>query len=323
MEDREIYELRQLCTAAGLTQEALGKLIDAQLSVPDLVKSEARAMASSKDAGLNMVERQKLREALRRHKDEVLSSVEPRIVEIGDDAEAHHIVAAQLQLAKQRALARAKAQAEVSRGEEAVKNGNVLGKYRWTQELAELTICVELPPGTAKKDVVCKIGMQSIVLGLRGEPPVVDGTLYARVSVDSAMWQLQDSHRLIVNVKKLVIDKQEWWPCLVQGEPEIDTRECEAGESTNLYTTNGERRFRIQKLELPESKDAKKYSPELAEKMWKDFFTKFPDWGAYEITLDANKKNADGTEKTVEDQLVETLGNTFDKSSGDWHKAND
>ena len=95
LDDREILELRQLCTSGGLSQDSLAALIDANLAVPTLVKSEAAAMASAKRAGLGLAERNKLREALRKHKDNVLSAVEPAIVEIGDDAEAHHIVAAQ------------------------------------------------------------------------------------------------------------------------------------------------------------------------------------------------------------------------------------
>ena len=87
MEDREIYELRQLCTTGGLSQDSLGALIDANLSVPSLVRSEAAAMAAAKKAGLGLADRQKLREALRKHKDDVLSAEEPKILEIGDDAE--------------------------------------------------------------------------------------------------------------------------------------------------------------------------------------------------------------------------------------------
>lgn len=109
LDAREIFELRQLCTSAGLTQEALGNLMDSGLSVPLLVKSEAAAMASAKKAGLGMEERQRLRDALRRHKEEVLSAVEPRIVELDeDDAEATHIVAAQQQLAALRSVRRAR-----------------------------------------------------------------------------------------------------------------------------------------------------------------------------------------------------------------------
>ena len=77
MDDRSILELRQLCTSGGLAQDSLASLIDAELSVPALVKSEAAAMANAKRAGLALAERNKLREALRKHKDTVLSAVEP------------------------------------------------------------------------------------------------------------------------------------------------------------------------------------------------------------------------------------------------------
>jgi len=156
LDAREVFELRQLCLSAGLTQEALGNLLDAGLSVPSLVRSEAAAMAAAKKAGLGMEERRRLRDALRRHKEEVMSAVEPRIVEIDDDdAEQLHIVAAQQQLAALRSIRRAE-QAEEAKGEEVVRNGAVCERYRWTQELGELTVAVELPPGTAKRDVICK-----------------------------------------------------------------------------------------------------------------------------------------------------------------------
>ena len=168
LDDREILELRQLCTSGGLAQDSLASLIDASLSVPTLVKSEAAAMANAKKAGLGLAERNKLREALRRHKDNVLSAVEPEIVEIGDDAEAHHIVAAQHHMMEVRRKLRAQADEE-SKGIEVVKNGNICAGYRWTQELGELTVAIELPPGTAKRDVTCKITPGSLEAGLRGQ----------------------------------------------------------------------------------------------------------------------------------------------------------
>jgi hypothetical protein len=42
LDDREILELRQLCKTGGLSQDSLAALIDGGLSVPSLVKSEAR-----------------------------------------------------------------------------------------------------------------------------------------------------------------------------------------------------------------------------------------------------------------------------------------
>uniref|UniRef100_A0A7S3RYM6 CS domain-containing protein n=1 Tax=Emiliania huxleyi TaxID=2903 RepID=A0A7S3RYM6_EMIHU len=210
LDAREIFELRQLCTAASMTQESLGSLLDASLSVPVLVRSEAAAMAAAKRAGLGMEERGKLRDALRRHKEEVLSAEEPRIVEIDDDdAEAHHIVAAQQQLAVLRSVKRAE-QAEAAKGEEVIRNGAVCDRYRWTQELGDLTFALELPPGTAKRDVACRVTSGTVSCGVRGEAPLVSGEFYARVRADEAMWQLQDNHRLVVSVPKLALDRLQW-----------------------------------------------------------------------------------------------------------------
>ena len=73
-----MYELQQLCTGGGLTQDSLSRLIDAGLSVPSLVRSDAAAMAQAKKAGLGMAERQALKEALRQHRDEVRSPLTTR-----------------------------------------------------------------------------------------------------------------------------------------------------------------------------------------------------------------------------------------------------
>lgn len=292
-------------------------LIDSQLSVPQLVRSEAAAMASAKKAGLGLADRQKLREALRKHKDEVLSAEQPKILEIGDDAEAFHIVAAQHHMAEARAKARAQG-AEEAKGIEVVKNGNICKGYRWTQELNELTVSVDLPPGTTKRDVVCKFSMQNFTAGLRGQPPIIDGTLFAKVKVDDCMWQLQDSHKLIVTLQKLIVTSEEqcWWPCLIRGEPEIDTSKCETGASTNLMVSQGQR-ISIQRIELPELKDGekRKYSPEEAEKGWRDFFKKFPEMGAWEITFNPDKN------KSMEEQLVETLEKSLAQDKSEWERG--
>lgn len=65
--------------------------------------------------------------------------------------QAYHIVAAQHHMAEQRAKARAQG-VEEAKGIEVVKNGNICKGYRWTQELAEVTVSVDLPPGAQPAD---------------------------------------------------------------------------------------------------------------------------------------------------------------------------
>ena len=49
----------------------------------------------------------------------------------------------------------------------------------------------------------------------------------------------QDSHKLIITLQKLVVTTEQhmWWPCLIKGEAEIDTSQCETGASTNLMVS--------------------------------------------------------------------------------------
>ena len=71
-----------------------------------------------------------------------------------------------------------------------------------------------------------------LVAGLRGQAPIIDGAFHARVRADDCLWQLQDGHRLIITLQKLVIEKHEWWPRLMQGEPEINIDDCDTAQST-------------------------------------------------------------------------------------------
>jgi hypothetical protein len=183
--------------------------------------------------------------------------------------------------------------------------------------MTDLTVAIELPPGTAKRDVVCKLTSETLEAGLRGQPSIVSGTLHAKCRVDDCMWQLQDSHRLIITIQKLIIDSagRKFWPCLLKGEPEINTSECEEGESVNLMVSSGQR-LRVQKIELPEVKGSKqKYDPVKAEKAWKDFFVKFPDMHAYEITF-----KGDQSDKSMEEQLVDTIEKSLSRDKGEWEK---
>ena len=56
-----------------------------------------------------------------------------------------------------------------------------------------------------------------------------------------------------------------------------------------------------------------------AQRAWEDFFKKFPEMRAYELTLDPNR--ADG--KSMEEQLQEVLEPMLDKQSGEWEKPSD
>jgi len=86
---------------------------------------------------------------------------------------------------------------------------------------------------------------------------------------------------------------------------------------SSVPVRSSRRRLRVQKIELPPRDPNKKYSPEEAEKAWKDFFVKFPDWGAWEVNFNAKEGE---TEAEHDERLVDTLTKAFDRSEGAWEK---
>ena len=74
-------------------------------------------------------------------------------------------------------------------------------------------------------------------------------------------------------------------------------------------------RLRIQKIELPEVKGPKKkYDPVAAQKAWDDFFKKFPDMGAWEITFKGDSN------KSMEEQIVDTVEKSLARDRAEWEK---
>uniref|UniRef100_A0A0D9X771 CS domain-containing protein n=1 Tax=Leersia perrieri TaxID=77586 RepID=A0A0D9X771_9ORYZ len=60
-------------------------------------------------------------------------------------------------------------------------NGLDLEKYSWTQQLPEVNIIVPVPQGTKSRFVVCDIKKDHLKVGLKGQPPIIDGELHKPV----------------------------------------------------------------------------------------------------------------------------------------------
>lgn len=100
-------------------------------------------------------------------------------------------------------------------------NGLDLDTYSWTQTLAEVTIMVKVPKGTRGRDCSVDIDNKKLSAGLKGQPPVLQGTLDGEVVVDECYWNCDGSAIEITLQKK---DRMSWWKTTVEGEPEVNTR---------------------------------------------------------------------------------------------------
>ncbi|VAI84512.1 unnamed protein product [Triticum turgidum subsp. durum] len=69
-------------------------------------------------------------------------------------------------------------------------NGLDMEKYSWTQQLPEVNVNVPVPEGTKSRFVVCEIKKDHLKVGLKGQPPIIDGELHKPVKVDDCFWSI-------------------------------------------------------------------------------------------------------------------------------------
>ncbi|KAK1290880.1 Protein BOBBER 1 [Acorus calamus] len=124
-------------------------------------------------------------------------------------------------------------------------NGLDLENYSWTQTLQETTVVIPVPPGTKSRNVSCEIKKNHLKVGLKGQPPIIDGDLYQSVKVDDCFWSIEDQKAISVLLTKQ--NQMEWWKYVVKGEPEVDTQKVEP-ESSKLADLDPETRSTVEKM---------------------------------------------------------------------------
>ncbi|KAG4172075.1 hypothetical protein ERO13_A12G250300v2 [Gossypium hirsutum] len=124
-------------------------------------------------------------------------------------------------------------------------NGLDLENYAWTQSLHEVTVNVPVPSGTRSKLVACEIKKNHLKVGLKGQPPIIDGELFQAVKPDDCYWSIEDNRSISILLTKH--NQMEWWKSLVKGDPEIDTQKVEP-ENSKLSDLDPETRQTVEKM---------------------------------------------------------------------------
>ncbi|GER46711.1 nuclear migration protein nudC [Striga asiatica] len=124
-------------------------------------------------------------------------------------------------------------------------NGLDLDTHSWGQSLQEVNVTVPVPPGTKSRFIACEIKKNHLKVGLKGQPPIIDGELFQPVKVDDCFWSLEDQKSISILLTKQ--NQMEWWKYLVKGEPELDTQKVEP-ENSKLADLDPETRSTVEKM---------------------------------------------------------------------------
>jgi len=124
-------------------------------------------------------------------------------------------------------------------------NGGRTDKYVWTQTLGALEVYVDVKPGVKAKQIVCDIGGETLKVGVKGEPLILDGKLFSKVKPDDCMWTLLDNKCVQITMEKF--DDMKWWSSVMQGDTGIDTKKI-VPENSKLSDLDGETRMTVEKM---------------------------------------------------------------------------
>ncbi|EFP01282.1 CRE-NUD-1 protein [Caenorhabditis remanei] len=126
-------------------------------------------------------------------------------------------------------------------------NGADLAKYQWTQTLQEVEVRIPINAGFAIKsrDVVVKIEKTSVTVGLKNQPPVVDGKLPNPIKVENCNWVIENGKAIVLTLEK--INDMEWWNRFLDSDPPINTKEVKP-ENSKLSDLDGETRAMVEKM---------------------------------------------------------------------------
>ncbi|OQS04471.1 nuclear migration protein nudC [Thraustotheca clavata] len=124
-------------------------------------------------------------------------------------------------------------------------NGGKTEHYVWTQTLQEAHVSIAVPNGTTSRMVAVDIRAQTLKVGLKGQPLLVDGELHKRVKVEDSFWTLEDGNRICIYLQKE--NQMEWWKCVINGDPEINTKKVQP-ENSKLSDLDGDTRQTVEKM---------------------------------------------------------------------------
>jgi len=121
--------------------------------------------------------------------------------------------------------------------------------YKWTQQIGDVDVTVEVPGNIKGKDMVVDIKKKKLVLGIKGQEPIISGDLPHEIHADESTWTLttSPSGTKILELHLDKVNKMQWWAHVVSSAPKIDITKIQP-ENSKLGDLDGETRGMVEKM---------------------------------------------------------------------------
>lgn len=88
----------------------------------------------------------------------------------------------------------------------------------------------------------------SLKIGVKGQDPIVDGALHKKIKTGDSLWTLEtDGPKRTLQLTLVKVDGMNWWNCIIEGDPKIDTQKVEP-ENSKLSDLDSETRSTVEKM---------------------------------------------------------------------------
>eukprot|EP01015_Nassula_variabilis_P031732 TRINITY_DN721_c0_g1_i7.p1 TRINITY_DN721_c0_g1~~TRINITY_DN721_c0_g1_i7.p1 ORF type:complete len:314 (-),score=102.75 TRINITY_DN721_c0_g1_i7:203-1144(-) len=160
-------------------------------------------------------------------------------------------------------------------------NGGKTDHYSWTQTLEEVEVFIQVPENLKSKDLVVKIEIERLYVGIKGQPPIIDGQFCEKVISEESQWTLEtEKNQKVIHIQlSKWRTSWHWWDCVIKGDPKIDTQKINP-EPSNLADLDGETRGTVEKMmfDMRQKQMGKPSSDELQKQdKLKDFMKAHPE----------------------------------------------
>ena len=114
-------------------------------------------------------------------------------------------------------------------------NGDTTETYKWSQELTEVIVQIDLPPKTTAKQLAVDMKTKHLKVVLKStNTELVNGELFEKIVTEDSFWNIEDGNKLILTLAKA---SETIWKTVIKGDKEIDPKTVDNSKRLDQFDT--------------------------------------------------------------------------------------